>query len=266
MEEKPSPGVFDLLTMGMASALMIGAGLGIGLAIDDWLHSSPIATLVGLAVGITAAIGEHDQADPQVPLTLRGDDGRAALMVDVFSHFSLPQMSTVARRTALAALCVGVVALAIGVVADYVLVGVGVCLGLAIALGNFRLISAGHRQGGVLGRREQAPPAGVQHAGPARGDQRHRPRDHVLRPPGSGFGTLVGLAVFQFALLGNVVVAMLRDPLMGDTTMGERPRRRRGRRMTRSASWPPTSTSATTSSASGSTSTPSGPRSSPASS
>lgn len=57
MEEKRSPGVFDLLTMGMASALMIGAGLGIGLAIDDWLHSSPIATLAGLAFGITAAIG-----------------------------------------------------------------------------------------------------------------------------------------------------------------------------------------------------------------
>jgi hypothetical protein len=35
-----------------------------------------------------------------------------------------------------------------------------------------------------------------------------------------GFGTLVGLAVFQFSLLGNVVVAMLRNPLMGDTTMG----------------------------------------------
>jgi len=28
------------------------------------------------------------------------------------------------------------------------------------------------------------------------------------------------LAVFQFALLANVVVTMLRHPLMGDTSMG----------------------------------------------
>ena len=57
MEEKPPPRVFDLLTIGLASALMIGGGLGIGLAFDAWLHSSPIGTLVGLAFGIVAAVG-----------------------------------------------------------------------------------------------------------------------------------------------------------------------------------------------------------------
>ena len=57
MEEKPPPRVFDLMTIGVASALMIGAGLGIGLAVDNWLHSSPIATLVGLVLGIAAAVG-----------------------------------------------------------------------------------------------------------------------------------------------------------------------------------------------------------------
>ena len=45
------------MAIGVASALMIGAGLGIGLAVDAWLHSSPIATLVGLVLGITAAVG-----------------------------------------------------------------------------------------------------------------------------------------------------------------------------------------------------------------
>ena len=35
-----------------------------------------------------------------------------------------------------------------------------------------------------------------------------------------GFGTLIGLAFFQFSLLANVVVTMLRNPLMGDATMG----------------------------------------------
>jgi len=44
------------MAMGLSSALMIGLGLGIGLGLDDWLHSSPIATLLGLAFGITAAV------------------------------------------------------------------------------------------------------------------------------------------------------------------------------------------------------------------
>ncbi len=57
MEEKPSPRVFDLLSIGLASALMIGIGLGVGVGIDAWLNSSPIATFVGLVVGITAAVG-----------------------------------------------------------------------------------------------------------------------------------------------------------------------------------------------------------------
>ncbi len=45
------------MSMGLASALMIAGGLGIGLGIDAWLHSSPIATLIGLAFGIFAAVG-----------------------------------------------------------------------------------------------------------------------------------------------------------------------------------------------------------------
>ncbi len=57
MEEKPSPRVFDLLSIGLASALMIGIGLGVGVGIDAWLNSSPIATFVGLVLGITAAVG-----------------------------------------------------------------------------------------------------------------------------------------------------------------------------------------------------------------
>ena len=57
MEEKPPPRVFDLLAIGLASALMIGIALGLGLVIDAWLRSSPIATLIGLAFGIVAAVG-----------------------------------------------------------------------------------------------------------------------------------------------------------------------------------------------------------------
>jgi F0F1-type ATP synthase assembly protein I len=57
VEEKPPPRAFDLMAIGVASALMIGGGLGIGLAVDAWLHSSPVGTLLGLAFGIVAAVG-----------------------------------------------------------------------------------------------------------------------------------------------------------------------------------------------------------------
>ena len=140
-------------------------------------------------------------------------------MVNLFSSFSVPQISTVARRTVLASIGVGVVALVLGVMTGYPLVGLGVCLGLSMALVNFRLISR----------------ATVKAAG---SEQENKRRPLVFNTLGRlgvisvialgitffveplGFGTLVGLAVFQFSLLGNVVVAMLRNPLMGDTTMG----------------------------------------------
>jgi hypothetical protein len=57
VDEKPSPGIFDLLTIVLASALMIGGALAAGLAIDAWLHTGPIATMIGLAVGIVSAVG-----------------------------------------------------------------------------------------------------------------------------------------------------------------------------------------------------------------
>ncbi len=56
-ENKPSPKLFDMFAMGISWALMVAGGLGIGLAIDSWLHSSPVGTLCGLAFGIVAAIG-----------------------------------------------------------------------------------------------------------------------------------------------------------------------------------------------------------------
>ncbi|MHB8593220.1 MAG: AtpZ/AtpI family protein, partial [Acidimicrobiales bacterium] len=52
----PSPRLFDLMTMGISSALMIAAGLGIGLAVDNWLHAAPLATFGGLAFGVVAAV------------------------------------------------------------------------------------------------------------------------------------------------------------------------------------------------------------------
>jgi len=55
--DKPSPGIYDLLTMGMSSAVMIGLATAAGVGIDDWLGSSPWATLGGLLFGLVAGIG-----------------------------------------------------------------------------------------------------------------------------------------------------------------------------------------------------------------
>lgn len=55
--DRPSPGIYDLLTMGMSSAVMIGLATAAGVAIDDWLHSSPWATLGGLLFGLVAGTG-----------------------------------------------------------------------------------------------------------------------------------------------------------------------------------------------------------------
>jgi hypothetical protein len=141
------------------------------------------------------------------------------MMISAFSQFSLPQISTVARRTTLAALVVGTAALVGLALLGYALAGLGICLGLAMALGNFRLIQA----------------ATVRATRSMRADKRRPLAMNTLGRMGAitvvafalvfvshplGFGVLFGLAIFQFMLIANVVVAMLRDPDMGTTSDG----------------------------------------------
>lgn len=49
------PSMSDLLALGLTMAILVGGGLGLGLLVDDWLGTSPIATLVGLAIGVVLA-------------------------------------------------------------------------------------------------------------------------------------------------------------------------------------------------------------------
>ena len=44
---------FDL---GIRLAVSVGIGLGGGLLLDNWLKTSPIFTLIGMVVGIAAAM------------------------------------------------------------------------------------------------------------------------------------------------------------------------------------------------------------------
>ncbi|MHB8437598.1 MAG: AtpZ/AtpI family protein [Acidimicrobiales bacterium] len=45
------------MTMGIMSAALIGLATGIGVGLDDWLGTFPWCTIVGLAFGLVAGIG-----------------------------------------------------------------------------------------------------------------------------------------------------------------------------------------------------------------
>jgi F0F1-type ATP synthase assembly protein I len=53
---RAGPGIVDFLTMGMASALCLVLGGGIGFAVDAAAHTSPLWTFVGLGFGVVAAV------------------------------------------------------------------------------------------------------------------------------------------------------------------------------------------------------------------
>ncbi|HTT87743.1 MAG TPA: hypothetical protein VMF60_10265 [Acidimicrobiales bacterium] len=131
-------------------------------------------------------------------------------MLDLFSNVSLPQISAVARRSALAAVGVGAAAVVgLGLLGD-ALLGIGICVGLALALGNLRLISRATVKASTSGRAETRRPLALNTLGRL-GLVTVVALGLVALSRPLGFGTLLGLAAFQFTLLTNIVVALLRD-------------------------------------------------------
>jgi hypothetical protein len=134
--------------------------------------------------------------------------------MNLMQALSLPQISRAARRTALSAVGVGIVALAALLLTGYGLAGLGVCLGLALALANFRF-------------------TGIAAAKAVRAERESNRRPLALNTLARlsvvtviavglllldeqlGFGVLIGLAVFQFILLLNMAISMLRDGGLG---------------------------------------------------
>jgi F0F1-type ATP synthase assembly protein I len=55
-DQQVTPGAIDLLTLGLAGALSLVAGGGIGYLVDGWVGTSPVFTLVGLAFGVVVAV------------------------------------------------------------------------------------------------------------------------------------------------------------------------------------------------------------------
>lgn len=127
----------------------------------------------------------------------------------MFEHSNLPDVAAVARRTMVASLVVGVVGLAALLFFDQPWAALGLCIGIAMGMGNFRLIV---RSVLKVGKRAQA--------------NKRRPlamntlsRLMVMTVIALvlvwfvtplGFGIVGGMALFQFVLLANVTRSMLK--------------------------------------------------------
>lgn len=55
-ERKTAAGIGMAMDLGVRLGISVFLGLGAGLLLDGWLHTSPIFTLIGMVVGIAAAM------------------------------------------------------------------------------------------------------------------------------------------------------------------------------------------------------------------
>ena len=55
-ERNTAAGIGMALDLGVRLGVSVAIGLGAGLLLDSWLHTSPIFTLIGMVVGIAAAM------------------------------------------------------------------------------------------------------------------------------------------------------------------------------------------------------------------
>ncbi len=127
----------------------------------------------------------------------------------MFAHFSLPNVSDVARRTLSATLIVGIAALVGTIAFGHSLLGVGACMGLGLGTLNFRMIGnsvakVSEREDGNTRR-----PLALNTMG-RMGIITVVALGLLFISPSLGFGLLVGLAVFQVILLANVARSMAK--------------------------------------------------------
>jgi F0F1-type ATP synthase assembly protein I len=54
VDQRPSFGLWELVTLGSVMVACLVGGLGVGLVVDQHLDTLPVFTLVGLGVGMVA--------------------------------------------------------------------------------------------------------------------------------------------------------------------------------------------------------------------
>ncbi|MGH9043636.1 MAG: hypothetical protein ACRDVP_02155 [Acidimicrobiales bacterium] len=136
----------------------------------------------------------------------------------LFSQLSLPEVAKISRRAVFGALAVGVVGLVASSLLGAALWGLGLCLGVAFGIGNFRMVQgsvvkAGRRLGGrrrplamsTLGRLGviSAVALGL-----------------LFVSFQLGFGIMAGLACFQLLVLVAVARSMMGTLSVGAGSMG----------------------------------------------
>ncbi len=132
----------------------------------------------------------------------------------MFERLQLPDVAAVARRTMLGALAVGVLGLVVLLLFSQTWAALGLCVGIALGIGNFRLIVRSVLKVGRRADANKRRPLAMNTLG------RLMTMTVValvlawVKPP-LGLGIIGGLALFQFLLLANVTRSMLKAGLSG---------------------------------------------------
>ena len=127
----------------------------------------------------------------------------------MFAHFDLPDIGEVSRRTVAASLVVGVAALVAAFSFGYLWVGVGACIGLALGTVNYRLVGVSVDKVAATGTDNPKRPLAANTLGRL-GVVTVIALGLAFLNKGLGFGTLAGLAAFQFLLIFNVARSMAK--------------------------------------------------------
>lgn len=129
-------------------------------------------------------------------------------LASLFEQLTLPEIAQLLRRTALSALGIGIVALAVGVLLSHPLAGLGVLAGLGLGLVNIRLIT---RSVARLSAAEVEKPRRIL---VSRSLGRLSMTTIIViglmfASAQLGLGTFAGIAAFYFVLIVNVAKSLL---------------------------------------------------------
>ena len=135
-------------------------------------------------------------------------------LAELFEQLPLPAVGRILRRTAISALVVGIVALAVAIGVSHPFVGLGACIGLGLGLGNIRLITGSVAKVSASGTDHPRRVLAVKTL--------YRLSLTTLVVIGLlfasvqlGFGTAGGIAVFYLLLLVNLVRVLLQHGAAG---------------------------------------------------
>jgi len=126
----------------------------------------------------------------------------------LFEQLSLPEIERLLHRTVYSAVGVGVVALGVTAILSHVLVGLGICIGLAIGLINIRLVTRSVAR--VNAEQVEKPTRVLASRTLTRlGLTTVVVLGLMFASVSIGLGTAGGVALFYFVLLANLVRSLL---------------------------------------------------------